>query len=123
MNYYSVAFRYDGRTEVICGSDENASHALDKACSEVETALSEANICSKHQYAWTDGSLYRYVKSDLNLEKVSVMLRQIFHTPELCILSVDEVDPSSNPWKVGCKTVEEFFNRDMANTIAMETSL
>ena len=121
MPFYSVAFGYDGPTEVICSDETAAARALDKACSKVEQSLSEANICSKHQYAWTDGSLYRYVKSDLNNAGLRVALRQIFPTPELCVLSVDEVDPNSNPWKVGCKTVEEFFNRDVSSVIATES--
>jgi hypothetical protein len=67
-NYFNVSFSYQGPTVNIIGEDEfsdRASDAVQKADHIVTDKLKGAGVKFKHAYAWPDGSLYKYVMTDL----------------------------------------------------------
>jgi len=117
MSYYSVSFGYRGPTsnfptEKPDGSRSDASLALSNADAVCEAALKELELEFLHAYAWTDGSLYKYVKDPRSKEELHRLLASVLSDSENTWVSrIDEVAPTSNPWKGGVKTVGEYFLR------------
>lgn len=75
--YFSLDFKYPGPYSNIPSSDE-LDLKLRMAEALVECALSDLFGKFVHQYSWTDGSLYKYVKvQGLTAEQIEEKLNQI----------------------------------------------
>jgi hypothetical protein len=77
MKYYMVLFSYPGPFDGTCSSPE-ADEALSLAEKHVETVLKGGNIHFKHAYSWPDGSLYKYVQSELCASALWAILLELF---------------------------------------------
>lgn len=87
MNNYIIDFDYKGPKTNVPGSYQEADEALEASNRLVEQALDSLNLEWKHEYAWTDGSLYKKVTSSVAQDKLKVDLelkiQEINHNPNL----------------------------------------
>jgi len=114
MNYFSAEFGYSGSVVNIVSENEATKRAdadLTKAIQEVEGALDRAGVEHLHAYAWPDGSLYRFIRTELDWpelhDKISAELGE-----NLNLLSVYNKNPSDNPYKFGCPTLKDYFEKN-----------
>jgi len=110
--YFNVSFSYQGPCVNIIGEDEasnRASDACQKADHIVTDTLKGASVRFKHAYAWPDGSLYKYVMTDLDQPELRQQLNKLFENSEVSISTIYESKPEDDPWKCGIKTVAEYF--------------
>jgi hypothetical protein len=66
MRYFNISFGYRGPKSNFGTPDSD--RALDSAIKELKKLLKDANIDSIHEYAWPDGSLYRILRFDDNID-------------------------------------------------------
>lgn len=101
FDYYSSSFHTDSR---------EAEEDLYIAEKEVNRILKETKVLFKHAYCWPDGSLYKFVKcTKEELEKVKDAFN---NQSDICrIRNIREQEPTTNPYKHGCSTLEEYFNK------------
>lgn len=127
MPYYDVAFGYtdscqcdsgEGVTITYYVDGDKANKQLMEADSTVEKLLKEAGVNSKHAYGYPDGSLYKYIKTDLDEEQLRQTLEKIFQGTDIRISQIYKSCPLEKPYKsrlvngkcVEVKTLMEYFN-------------
>lgn len=106
MYYYSATFCYPGPYCGAAGPDEKTDEALDIADRTVMGVLL-LNIESRLQYYWPDGSLHRYIKSDLPYDDLLTLIKgrsqDKVHIQELTEILGTDTD-------INKTKVEELFN-------------
>ena len=116
MAYFIVEFSYTGpRVNIISDNKatDDASDALIAADQLVMDKLQlEQGIQCKHAYSWPDGSLYKYVKTDLEQEQLTQLLNRVFEGSGIQVTSVAANQPGDDPMKHGCRTLDEYFASD-----------
>ncbi len=107
--YYTASFRYKGPRSNSATSDA-AEKALDDAVKIVNDTLNSLDLKHAHQYCWPDGSLYKYIRSDLDVEALKKKLTNAFDNivsnVRLDILVL--ADPNEDPAKCDYKTLAEY---------------
>ena len=89
-NLYIVSFGYDGPYANFPDCAENACKALDNAEQIIFEICERKFLDHVHAYSWTDGSLYKYFRSDLKQDKFAQKLRHAFDDNKTVrVLSVD----------------------------------
>ena len=68
-NYFLLDFSYSGRKS--SQPFEDTSQVLSEAVSKVEQWLTSIGFQWRHAYDWTDGSCYKYIKTDLTICQVA----------------------------------------------------
>lgn len=115
MNYYHISFNYKGPRGGIAPGPRS-EEALTGACGEVGACLTRLGLEHEPSYAWPDGSLYEYVRSDKFFLEVMEMIDKdlLEHAAgvRVDVEGTGQMSPDDNPWKVGYKTVEEYFGAD-----------
>lgn len=93
MNYFTVEFYYQGP---FANFPDSTTHPemqrLSAAESKAELGLVLNKIQFKHAYSWPDGSLYKYIRTELSEEEMLKKLKDIFNTPELGITKLYHED-------------------------------
>ena len=112
MNYFHFEFNYDGSIVNIV-SDNDATHKasadLSAASNKAKEALNNLNIENLHAYAWPDGSLYRFVRTEMEENELWKAVNQAL--PEgVRISRIYSASADDDPHKMNCKTLEEYFN-------------
>lgn len=106
MNYYQIEFKY--LKDKLLNIEEYAKE-LWEAEKEVRNILKETGVLFKHGYCWPDGSLYLYLKC--TTEELENVKSKFLDDSKPTIQEIYLEEPSSNPYKHGCKTLEEYFNK------------
>lgn len=111
VNYFSISFAYKGRKcNFPIDEDHDPSLKLLAAEKAVEKLFETLKIDFLHEYSWPDGSLYKYVRTELDSETLkSKLCSQLSNYPELVSIYINEVNPNTNPWKHGYSTVKKYF--------------
>lgn len=112
MNYFSIEFHYSGPKGM--GADESFNDSpIHKALADAEihvvTKLAEAGIDWRHEYSWPDGSLYKFVRSNLPREELLESLRKLINKDDVNVASVTEISPNKDPLKHDFSTVKSYF--------------
>ena len=81
------------------GASKEATNLLMRFCKKV-----------KHQYSWSDGSLYLYAEGSATLIEDVKKAWPHFNHKVVTELKICQVDGDRNPWKVGCKTLREYMD-------------
>lgn len=127
MPYFDVAFGYNnycqcdhgkGLTITYYIDEDKANKQLVSAERIVEKLLKEAGITFKHAYSYPDGSLYKYIKTDLDEGQLRQTLERIFQGAEVHVNQIYKSCPMENPYKfrkvdekcVEVKTLMEYFS-------------
>ena len=129
MNYFILEFDYPGPRVNSPGDDDvsrAASIALENAIKYAEYLLGQGNIKNKHAYAWTDGSLYRYLESPKQNAELWQDLLNLFKGQKIVsILTLHDQDKNKDPFKASCKTLEEYMNlsdQDLVRSVEVKKS-
>ena len=102
------------------GSTSAPTKSLINAENEVERILGNIpNIQWLHQYAWTDGSLYKWARSRQPLKTVESAIRVAFKESTVRVVEITEVNPSDDPWKVGCETIRAYFELNFSASVVV----
>lgn len=118
MTYYNVGFKYVGpRVNILGDDDDPATLAADKALREAEKMLSDAlaaaDIDFRHAYAWPDGSLYKFVRTERSqtdlISDIELALKP--HAARIGIGEVLAIDSAHDPQKSDVRTVAEYFEK------------
>lgn len=110
MNILSLRFEYDGPKDGNPDDSEEsmaAQKALSSAEKIVEEALTSLDLNWKHQYCWPDGSLLKWVKTDLDEKELQALLTATL-PDDVQISNIRIDDPECNPHKCGCDTLREY---------------
>lgn len=89
---YIIEFDYQGPRSNIPGCHPEADRALANADSEVESALDRSGLTWSHEYAWTDGSLFKNITSSLPKAKILSKLRIELSYTDIKIASMEHKD-------------------------------
>lgn len=103
MNYYNIAFYYPG--PYYNHPDDLSDIAMTRINSYPKQAsdlLESFGFKNKHSYIWTDGSLFRYVETELSRKEV----QDILEGKTLGMVEVIEVQEVLNT-----EEIAEIFNR------------
>jgi hypothetical protein len=113
MNYYSFSFHYPGPYVNFPGPDEETRSAWDHD-TNIESLLKSTGLDFRHEYSWTDGSCYKFVMSELDINAVrSVVTAAMVGTP----YRVDRVREMDRSYRISPgsdedqRTIEDLFNK------------
>lgn len=88
MRVLSVGFYYPGKRSNV--ASEEASEDLKKAEEYVMNTFNAKGIKCVHQYAWTDGSLYKFIATDLSENEIV----GLFDPTKARVMGIYEKNPS-----------------------------
>ena len=114
MNYYTVAFCYPVPevNDMDCDPNKvsNVSIVLSKYDELAEKAGRLAGLNIKHSYGWPDGSLYKYVQTELDHDAVKKLINAELQkmAPEMWVSHVQKTCPAFNPYKYLYATIHNF---------------
>jgi hypothetical protein len=126
MAYFDVSFDYphtcacksgEGWSILYHVDEKKANQQLIKAEKIVEAALKKTKLNFKHAYCYPDGSLYKYVKTDLTEERLRQVLTNALQGTKVGVGFIYKECPLSDPFKVKkvggqfvkCRTLWEYF--------------
>lgn len=109
MKYYMIDFDYDWPS---CGiiPDKESSLANRKADIKVNAAAKRLGINMLHAYSWPDGSLYKYIKTELSADEVRMALDSQLYDSGVSVNSITERSGDEDPYKAYSKTLKEYFD-------------
>lgn len=112
--YYSVSFSYPrpGRYNNINydnATDSDENKALNDANKIVESTLAILGINHRHYYSWPDGTLIKWIESDMELIPLREMLNRTFCN-DTRINFIETSNPNLNPYKYSHKLGREFYS-------------
>ena len=98
MRYFNMSFSYQGPKSNL--GTANSDRALDSAIKELKKLLKNANIDSIHEYAWPDGSLYRIIRFNDNIDfnEANSLVAKALRGSEINLCysdSYEELDPET----------------------------
>jgi hypothetical protein len=104
MNYYDVGFYYPGQLQNIpLDTETQADRDLIAAEKFVEEKLFKSDLTYAHAYSWPDGSLYKYIASELDQGELRNKLRSIFgdgqDPPHISVENIYKSEPTEDPHK------------------------
>ena len=132
MNYFMVSFKYPGPYSNFPGVNQLADLASEvaeitasKLLDMIMVRMDDSGTITYngqhlHAYGWTDGSLYKYVRTTLSQSSLTKELNNCFKY--LTTLSLDEItkiDSNSDPNKTGCKKLEQYFQNNPDTTLVV----
>ena len=109
--YYDVSFIYPGPTSNSIDDTFDESMANLDAGRIVMNAGKTLQLNMKHAYGWPDGSLWKFIKTDLSIDTIRDSLNLALEDNNISVGVIVEKDPASDPWKAGSKTLEDYFNK------------
>lgn len=124
--FYQIQFAYAHGNYCVHGQGFNVQFHQDEELEDkllqaaeavVERTLKALGLNYKHAYSFPDGSLYKYVKSDLGHTELCQLVIDALAGSDVCVSTVFDELPESNPHKlvrrngewVEFKTLEEYF--------------
>ena len=125
FTYVSISFTYKGpKANIPCEEEDGSTSAPSKALSVAEKTVDDIlktipSIQYLHQYAWTDGSLYKWARSRQPLEIVKDAIRVAFKESRVKVAEITETNPSDNPWKTGCATIRAYFELNFPDSVVV----
>jgi hypothetical protein len=114
MNYFQLGFGYVGSIVTIVSENKathKASVELEAAIQKVMEALDAIEVEHLHAYAWPDGSLYRFIRTEMGEQELCTKINEALGEG-LCIEDVYVQSPEKDPYKGNCNTLEEYFERN-----------
>lgn len=112
-NYFQLEFDYPGPYGDI--EDEAANAAIGKAEREwvrIVKAMPDSGTKFLHAYCFPDGSFYKFVRTDKSETELKEYLRKHLEGSDLCLQKIYIEDPTDDPYKVGCDTLKEYFDKN-----------
>lgn len=124
MTYYDVAFCYpvqeaepDPPGFDYDNDFSNASKLLVKYEKLVEDTLAQAGVKFKHSYCWPDGSLYKFIETELEEKDLYTALSKLFENTRVYISAkMFKKEPSDDPHKCGYSTLHNYMQGIMDST-------
>jgi len=105
---YCASFYYPGPYCGVSCEGEAENKRLHSAEEYVEEQLRNHDIKFRHAYSWPDGSLYKYIQSDLELSALREQLLKFLGVGEVRLCQLDVTDPQEKPWKYNRRTRQEY---------------
>ena len=107
MKYYMIDFGYDG--PIGDCEDIDASKANCDADKKVHVAAKALGFNMLHAYSWPDGSLYKYMMSDLSIQELKAAFDSQLNDSGVSANSITERHADEDPYKAYYKTLKEYF--------------
>ena len=108
MFFYSLSFGYPGPYSNLALPPSDTS--LDRGDEAAIAALDKLGLEHRHEYGWTDGSLYKYVRSSMTADQILNAVRQEL-TEGFVLHSVTEHLPTHNPHKGSVTSLQAYFEQ------------